>query len=224
MLCAPVRYEAPVAQILHALERGVACPHRALWEVTKTLTFRTSLDALGAVGTPRPTTKLFGQAGRLSYVERAMLALRARPVAHSRFSVIFSAVVLASGTVWLEVSGRCPAANWGLSHRRCVRQPWPSTVRSITFCGMKAVTIQEAQGELGELIAQAGRGELIVLTDGDRQVALEPRALPDLEEDSPELEAELLRAVNGPHAPFSEGDLRELANKALGERRARGQK
>jgi hypothetical protein len=48
---------------------------------------------------------------------------------------------------------------------------------------MKAVTIRETQGQLGELIAQACRGELIVLTDGDRQVALEPRALPDLEEE-----------------------------------------
>ena len=89
---------------------------------------------------------------------------------------------------------------------------------------MKAVTIREAQGQLGELIAQACRGELIVLTDGDRQVALEPRALPDLEEDSPELEAELLRVVNGPHAPFSEAELRESANKALREHRARRQK
>ena len=80
---------------------------------------------------------------------------------------------------------------------------------------MRAVTIREAQGQLGELIAQACRGELIVLTDGDKQVALEPRALLDLEEDSPQLEAELLRAVNGPHAPFSEGELRELAIKAV---------
>ena len=82
---------------------------------------------------------------------------------------------------------------------------------------MKAVTIREAQGQLGELIAQACRGELIVLTNGDKQVALEPRALLELEEDSPELEAELLRAVNGPHAPFSEGELRESANKAVVE-------
>jgi antitoxin (DNA-binding transcriptional repressor) of toxin-antitoxin stability system len=80
---------------------------------------------------------------------------------------------------------------------------------------MKAVTIREAQGQLGELIAQACRGELIVLTDGDKQVALEPRALLDPEEDSPQLEAELLRAVNGPHAPLSEGELRESANKTL---------
>jgi hypothetical protein len=34
---------------------------------------------------------------------------------------------------------------------------------------MKAVTIREARGQLGELIAQACRGELIVLTDGDKQ-------------------------------------------------------
>jgi hypothetical protein len=99
-----------------------------------------------------------------------------------------------------------------------------SGVRAVTFRGMKAVTIREAQGQLGELIAQACRGELIVLTDGDKQVALEPRGVLELEEDSPELEAELLRTVNGPHAPFSEGELRESANKALREHSARRQK
>jgi antitoxin (DNA-binding transcriptional repressor) of toxin-antitoxin stability system len=86
---------------------------------------------------------------------------------------------------------------------------------------MKAVTILEAQGQLGHLIAEACRGELIVLTDGDKQVALEPRTPLDLEEDSPELEAELLRAVRGPHAPCEEGGLRELANQSLAAHRAR---
>jgi antitoxin (DNA-binding transcriptional repressor) of toxin-antitoxin stability system len=94
----------------------------------------------------------------------------------------------------------------------------------ITLGAMKALTIREAQGQLGELIAEACRGEFIVLTDGDKQVALEPRVALDLEEDSPELEAELLRAVNGPHAPLAEGELRETANKALAEHRARRQK
>jgi antitoxin (DNA-binding transcriptional repressor) of toxin-antitoxin stability system len=89
---------------------------------------------------------------------------------------------------------------------------------------MKAVTIREAQGQLGELIAEACRGEFIVLTDGDKQVALEPRVALDLEEDSPELEAELLRAVKGPHVPLAEGELRETANKALAEHRAQRQK
>ena len=93
-----------------------------------------------------------------------------------------------------------------------------------TLGAMKAVTIREAQGQLGELIAEACRGEFIVLTDGDRQVVLEPRVALDLEADSPELEAELLRAVNGPHAPLAEGELREAADKALAEHRARRQK
>ena len=89
---------------------------------------------------------------------------------------------------------------------------------------MKAISILEAQGQLGELIAQACRGETIVLTDGDRRVTLEPGVALDLEEDSPELEAELLKAVNGPHAPLREGELREIADRALREHRARRQK
>lgn len=46
----------------------------------------------------------------------------------------------------------------------------------------------------------------------------------DLEEDTPELEAELLKAVNGPHAPFQESELREIAERArreAGERRSK---
>lgn len=89
---------------------------------------------------------------------------------------------------------------------------------------MKAISILEAQGQLGELIAQACRGETIVLTDGDRRVTLEPGVALDLEEESPELEAELLKAVNGPHAPLREGELREIADRALREHRARRQK
>jgi hypothetical protein len=47
-------------------------------------------------------------------------------------------------------------------------------------------------------------------------------ALPlNLEEDTPELEAELLKAVQGPHAPFSEVEMRSLADRALQEHRAR---
>ena len=79
---------------------------------------------------------------------------------------------------------------------------------------MKAISIREAQGQLGQFIAEACRGETIVLTDGDKQVTLEPRVL-DLDEDSPELEAELLKAVNGPHAPMREVELREIADRAL---------
>lgn len=88
---------------------------------------------------------------------------------------------------------------------------------------MKAITIQEAQGQLGQLIAKACRGELIVLTDGDKSVTLEPGGSLDLEEDSPELEAELLKAANGPFTPLREGELREIADRALREHRAKRQ-
>ena len=88
---------------------------------------------------------------------------------------------------------------------------------------MKAISIREAQGQLGELIAQACRGETIVLTDGDNEVTLSPRPFLDLEEDSPELEAELLKAANGPFRPFHESELREIADRALREHRAKRQ-
>ena len=37
----------------------------------------------------------------------------------------------------------------------------------------------------------------------------------DPEVDSPELEAQLLKAVNGPHAPFRSAELREIADRAI---------
>ena len=88
---------------------------------------------------------------------------------------------------------------------------------------MKAIPIQEAQGQLDQLIAAACRGELIVLTDGDKQVTLEPGVPLDLDEDSPELEAELLKAVKGPHSPLREGERREIADRALSVHRAKRQ-
>jgi hypothetical protein len=48
-----------------------------------------------------------------------------------------------------------------------------------------------------------------------RESALNP------EEDSPELEAELLKAVNGPHVPLREAELQEIADKAIREHRAK---
>ena len=89
---------------------------------------------------------------------------------------------------------------------------------------MKAITVREAQGQLGQLVAEACRGETIVLTDGDNEVTLSPRPILDLEEDSPELEAELLKAANGPFRPYRESELREIADRALQEHRARQQK
>ena len=83
---------------------------------------------------------------------------------------------------------------------------------------MKAISIREAQGQLGQLIAEACRGETIVLTDGDKQVTLEPRVL-DLEEDSPELEAELLKGANGPFTTYSTEEMRAECEKIIREKR-----
>ena len=88
---------------------------------------------------------------------------------------------------------------------------------------MKTFTVREAEGQLAQLISAANEGEIIVLKDGDKEATLYcPRAL-DLEEDSPELEAELLKAVNGPHSPLREDELREIADRALREHRAKRQ-
>ena len=83
---------------------------------------------------------------------------------------------------------------------------------------MKAISIREAQERLGQLVAEACRGETIVLTDGDNRVTLEPRVL-DLEEDSPELEAELLKAANGPFTPYSSEEMRAACEKIVREKR-----
>lgn len=83
---------------------------------------------------------------------------------------------------------------------------------------MKAISIREAEGQLGQLVAEACRGETIVLTDGDNRVTLAPRIL-DLEEDSPELEAELLKAANGPFTPYSSEEMRGACEKVIREKR-----
>jgi hypothetical protein len=83
---------------------------------------------------------------------------------------------------------------------------------------VKAISIREAQGQLGELIAQACRGETIVLTDGNNEVTLAPNVL-NLEEDSPELEAELLKAANGPFTPYSSEEMRAACEKVIREKR-----
>ena len=58
-----------------------------------------------------------------------------------------------------------------------------------------------------------------MLTDGDKRVTLEPGAPLDLEEDSPELEAELLKAVNGPHSPYSSEEMRDACERIIREKR-----
>ena len=82
---------------------------------------------------------------------------------------------------------------------------------------MKTLTVQEAQTHLGQLIAEANRGNVIVLTDGRQKVTLQPGAALDLEEDSPELEEELLKAIDGPYTPYLAEEMRGIVERIIRE-------
>ncbi|MBI2949325.1 MAG: hypothetical protein HYY23_16915 [Verrucomicrobia bacterium] len=84
---------------------------------------------------------------------------------------------------------------------------------------MKAIPVQEAQSKLGQLIAEACRGEVIVLTDGDKKVTLEPGVPLDPQEDSFELEAELLKAASGPFTTYSSEEMRDACERIIREKR-----
>lgn len=86
---------------------------------------------------------------------------------------------------------------------------------------MKTFAVEEAQAQLGQLIAEANDGNVIVLTDGSRRVTLQPGAARNLEEDSPELEAELLGAIEGPYTPYSVEEMRGIVERIIREE-ARG--
>lgn len=84
---------------------------------------------------------------------------------------------------------------------------------------MKAIPVQEAQSKLGQLIAEACRGEVIVLTDGDKKVTLEPGVPLDRQEDSFELEVELLKAASGPFTTYSSEEMRDACERIIREKR-----
>ena len=84
---------------------------------------------------------------------------------------------------------------------------------------MKTLTVGEAQGQLAELIAEAHEGAVIVLTDGGKQVWLDTHKPLDLETDSSELEAELLKAINGPFTPYSPEEMRSIGERIIKEKR-----
>ena len=86
---------------------------------------------------------------------------------------------------------------------------------------MKTLTVQEAQAQLSQLIAEANEGNVIVLTDGRRKVTLQAGATLNLDEDSPELEAELLKAVDGPYTPYSTEEMRNIVERIIREEKRR---
>jgi hypothetical protein len=83
---------------------------------------------------------------------------------------------------------------------------------------VKTLTVGEAQGQLAELIAEAYQGAVIVLTDGEKHVWLDTQKPPDLETDNPELEAELLKAIDGPFSPYSSEEMRSIGERIIKEK------
>jgi hypothetical protein len=88
---------------------------------------------------------------------------------------------------------------------------------------MKTVTVTAEQPELRKLVEEAHNGADVVLACGEKKVRLEPY-LPmprdaeiDLEADTPELEAELLKAIKGPFTPYSRQDLEAIAERVRRE-------
>jgi hypothetical protein len=83
---------------------------------------------------------------------------------------------------------------------------------------VKTLTVGEAQGQLAELIAEAHRGAVIVLTDGEKQVWLDTQKPLDLETDNPELKAELLKGIDGPLTAYSSQEMRSIGKRILSGR------
>jgi hypothetical protein len=83
-----------------------------------------------------------------------------------------------------------------------------------------------AKEQLNQLFSEVHPGDLIVLTDGDRQMTLETPVSDggdlemNLEEDSPELAGELLKAARGPFTDYTRKDLEAVAERVLREKKA----
>ena len=86
---------------------------------------------------------------------------------------------------------------------------------------MNPITIDEAREHLGRLCEEAGQGKSVLLTDGRHLYALVPYD-PELEPNwnDAELEAELLKAVDGPHHDLSLDDLRTRGEQVIAQAKA----
>jgi hypothetical protein len=74
-------------------------------------------------------------------------------------------------------------------------------------------TVREIKAAI-EALSTSERAELVRLLR-ESPSALEP------EVDSPELEAELLKAVDGPYTPFSSEEMRAIGERSIREKRGR---
>ena len=82
---------------------------------------------------------------------------------------------------------------------------------------MKTLTVDQAKTRLGKLVDQVHGGAPVLLVHKNKLVKLERYEPLDPEFDSPQLEAMLLKAVTGPHSPYSKRDLEAVAAKVRRE-------
>lgn len=81
------------------------------------------------------------------------------------------------------------------------------------LAAVKTMTVREAKPQLGKLVKMVQRGAPVILVQGDKLAKLERFELLDPEFDSPQLEAMLLEAVQGPHSPYSRKELESVLAK-----------
>ena len=86
---------------------------------------------------------------------------------------------------------------------------------------MKTMTVRDAQPQLGKLVEKVQHGAPVILVQGDKLAKLERYELLDPECDSPQLEATLLEAVRGPHAPYSRKEMDAVLAKINGGARGK---
>ena len=79
--------------------------------------------------------------------------------------------------------------------------------------------MREAQPRLREFIAEACDGELIVQTDGEKQVVRSCTRGWTWTKTLPKLEAELLKAIDGPFAPYSAEEMKVIGRRVLGQKK-----
>jgi hypothetical protein len=73
-------------------------------------------------------------------------------------------------------------------------------------------TIRISKAKMSEITA-VRLGKRIVFTDGERHVTLYRNSALDPNEDSPELEEELLKGFNGPLSRYSPGAMRDIGKR-----------
>ena len=82
---------------------------------------------------------------------------------------------------------------------------------------MKTLTVEQAQPDLKKLVEEVHAGNPVILVLDEKLVKIERYVPFNPEEESPELEAMLLKAVTGPHTPYSRKDLEDVAMRVRSE-------